>query len=250
MKYLNVTSLLILCLLGCMMYPSTAQENGTAQKVVDKAIKVQGGKNVEKGAFTFGFRKHTYSYERNKGQYRYTRTHKENGIKDVLTNDGLERFDSGKEVSLSKKDHDAYGNSVNSVIYFAFIPYFLNDAAVNKEYLGEETIKGMDYHKIRVTFEQNGGGKDFDDVYVYWIDKKDHSLDYLAYSFHVNGGGVRFREAYNTRKIGGVVFQDYVNYKHEKETPVESLGALFDKGELKELSKIILENVRVMDSSI
>ena len=69
-------------------------------------------------------------------------------------------------------------------------------------------------------------------------------MDYLAYSYEVDGGGVRFREAYNTRKIGGVLFQDYVNYKHLKNTDVSTFDILFEKGELKELSRIELENVK------
>ncbi len=150
----------------------------------------------------------------------------------------------GKEIELSEKDSRKYSNSVNSVNYFAFLPFFLNDQAVNKKLIGETKIKGTDYYKIEVTFDQEGGGDDHDDIYIYWINKADYSMDYLAYSFHVNGGGVRFRSAYNQRTIGGITFQDYVNYKHDKDTPVSALDALYERGELKELSKIELVNVQ------
>ena len=69
-------------------------------------------------------------------------------------------------------------------------------------------------------------------------------MDYLAYSFQVNGGGVRFREAYNPRTVGGIRFQDYVNYKHEnKDFPVQQLDQAFLNKELKELSRIELKNI-------
>ena len=59
----------------------------------------------------------------------------------------------------------------------------------------------------------------------------------------MNGGGVRFRSAYNSRNVGGIIFQDYVNYKAEMGTPLGDLPKLFEQGRLKELSKIDTENV-------
>ena len=214
-----------------------------AQEVIDKAIEIHGGDVVSNSSFEFDFRKYHYTYFRNGGQFEFSRKHIETGLKDILNNDGFKRVDQGKDVPLTSKKARSYSNSVNSVQYFAFLPYYLNDQAVNKKYIGEVVVKGTTYHKIEVTFDQEGGGDDHDDKYVYWFDAQDHSLDFLAYSFHVNGGGVRFREAFNTRTIGGVVFQDYVNYKHDKNTPVESLDELFEKGELIELSKIELKNI-------
>ncbi|MCA1762239.1 MAG: hypothetical protein LC664_04505 [Flavobacteriales bacterium] len=38
-------------------------------------------------------------------------------------------------------------------------------------------------------------------------------MDYIAYSFRENEGGTRFRKAVNRRRINGLVFQDYENYK-------------------------------------
>ncbi|MEL7534879.1 MAG: DUF6503 family protein, partial [Bacteroidota bacterium] len=138
-----------------------------------------------------------------------------------------------------------YSNSVNSVLYFIRLPYGLNDPAVNKKYLGEESIKGKKYHKIEVTFEQEGGGKDYDDVFVYWLDQQSHYLDYLAYSYETDGGGLRFRKAFNARTIGGIRFQDYVNYKAELQAGREaaSLGLLYEAAELDSLSSIINENI-------
>lgn len=214
-----------------------------AQTIVDRCIKMHGGKKVMNGAFSYDFRKHTYTYHRNGGTFTYTRQHKESGIKDILTNDGISRFDGDNELKLSEKQQKAYTNSVNSVHYFTFLPYFLNDPAVNKKLLGTVIIKGASYYKIEVTFDQKGGGDDHDDVYVYWINKKRYTLDYLGYSYYVNGGGVRFRSAYNPRKVGGVRFQDYVNYKHDKNTEVSALDGLYESGALKELSKIELKNI-------
>jgi hypothetical protein len=72
---------------------------------------------------------------------------------------------------------------LNSVIYFATLPYKLQDASVTKTFVEEATIKGKRYDLIKVTFGQDGG-KDFDDEYMYWINK-DTPSDYLAYSYQL-----------------------------------------------------------------
>lgn len=221
------------------------QNSVNPQKIVDKCIQAHGGKNYIKKSFKFDFRDRTYTYYNNKGQYKYTRQYQDgdNIHQDLLTNKGFSRMTNNMEEALDHKKTNSLSNSLNSVIYFAMIPYFLNDAAVNKEYLGEAEIKGFKYYKIQVTFKADGGGQDHDDIYVYWINKADYKVDYLGYSFHVNGGGVRFREAYNRRTVGGVIFQDYINYQHDKTTPVADLDKHYLDGTLKELSRIELQNV-------
>ncbi|MEM9546841.1 MAG: DUF6503 family protein [Bacteroidota bacterium] len=223
---------------------SVTAQNLEANEIINLCIKKHGGDNYQNAHFSYDFRKYHYEFHYEKGKYRYERHSKDGSVVDILTNQGFTRKMDGKEVDLSEKDSRKYSNSVNSVHYFAFLPFFLNDQAVNKRLIGEAKVKDKDYYKIEVTFDQEGGGDDHDDVYMYWIAKDDYTMDYLAYSFHVNGGGVRFRSAYNKRTVGGITFQDYINYKHDKNTPVSALDALYEVGELKELSKIELVNVR------
>ena len=71
-------------------------------------------------------------------------------------------------------------NSVNSVHYFSVLPFGLNDKAVSKKLLSDITIKGVDYYTIQVTFSEDGGGDDFDDVFLYWVQKESFKLNYLA----------------------------------------------------------------------
>ena len=84
-------------------------------------------------------------------------------------------------------------------------------------------------------------------MFIYWINKKSYEVEYLAYSFHVNGGGVRFRKAYNERDIEGVRFVDYENYKpKDNSTKLSELENLFRQNKLELLSKIELKNVKVL----
>ena len=71
-------------------------------------------------------------------------------------------------------------------------------------------------------------------------------MDYLAYSYETDGGGIRFRAAYNPREINGLRFQDYVNYKPQGlDVALKDLDYLYEQGSLIEVSKIELENVKV-----
>jgi hypothetical protein len=68
----------------------------------------------------------------------------------------------------------------------------------------------------------------------------------LAYSYHTDGGGVRFRKAIQQHQVDGLIFQDYENYKPEdKNTPVDQMGNLYKEGRLELMSEILLENIQV-----
>ena len=128
-------------------------------------------------------------------------------------------------------------------------PYGLNATPVNKYLLGEEEIKNKTYYKIRVTFNKEGGGEDFEDVFIYWVDKETFKVKYLAYSYNEDDGvGMRFREAYNERFIEGIRFVDYNNYKSSDGLmALIDLGKIFEKNKLNLLSKIELKNIVVND---
>ena len=221
----------------------------TAQEVVEAAIAKQGGAIIEHSEISFTFRDRQYITKRNGAQFTYERLFQDSSgqaIRDILTNTSFQRFTNDEETAVTEERATAYSNSVNSVIYFALLPYFLNDAAVKKSYLGLVQIKNRPYHKIKVTFQQEGGGKDFEDEYVYWFHQDQLTVDYLAYNYLVDGGGARFRQAYNRRTIEGVLFSDFVNYKPlEDRRDVENFDQLFEEEGLKELSRIDLEEISI-----
>ena len=73
-----------------------------------------------------------------------------------------------------------------------------------------------------------------------------NTMDYLAYLYHVNGGGTRFREAHNIRTIQGIRIADYRNYKAESDAlPLEEYASAFSRGELIKVSDVDLEGVQV-----
>lgn len=241
----------IVLIIGVISFVSCKQNE--AQKpdaafIVNESIKVSGGDKIDNSQISFSFRDKQYKATRNKGSFQLERHFKNSMVlyKDVLSNTGFNRFINDELIELPDSIASKYSNSVNSVHYFSVLPYGLNDVAVNKTYLGLIEIKGKEYHKIKVTFDENGGGDDFEDVFVYWINKSNFKVDYLAYSYHVNGGGMRFREAYNERIINKIRFVDYNNFKPKsKDVSLLELDKLYETDKLKLLSKIELENISV-----
>jgi len=220
-----------------------------AQDIVDKTIEVSGGEKYLNAEIDFDFRDKHYRSVREGGKFQYERQFQDSIgiIKDVLNNDGFQRFVNDTLTKIPDTMAVKYTSSVNSVHYFALLPYGLNDAAVNKSSLGEVSIKDKLYHKIKVTFNQEGGGEDYEDVFIYWIEAETFKADYIAYSYIEDDGvGIRFREAYNERFINGLRFVDYNNYKSEDATmDLLGLDKAFESGSLKLLSKIELENITV-----
>lgn len=221
-----------------------------SQKIINKAIAAHGGKLYDSAHYSFKFRGNTYRFKNTGTDYEYWKETKtdSNLIRDYLKNDTFFRSEfnkrvKGKRINLTEKETKNAKGAINSVIYFATLPHKLNDKAVNSKYIESTAIKGRNYDVIEVTFNKEGGGEDHDDEFYYWINKDTNKIDYLAYNYTVNKGGVRFRSAYNRSVVDGITFQDYVNYKAEVGTPLKDLPALYEAEKLKEISTIETESI-------
>lgn len=219
-----------------------------AQRIVDESIAVSGGELYKTSNVSFDFRRMGYVLQIIDGQRVMKRIFGRDPAQmiDIVGPKGFQRFVNDSLVHVSDSMANVYSNSINSVFYFALLPFGLNDPAVKKELLGEIKIKDTSYYKVKVTFDQKGGGDDYEDTYIYWFNKRTYKPDYLAYEFHTDGGGMRFRKAYNERYVDSLRFVDYDNYRTvDNSTSILQIDSLFLKNKLKPLSKIELENIRV-----
>ncbi|PSR53212.1 hypothetical protein AHMF7605_06550 [Adhaeribacter arboris] len=225
--------------------PGTSTDK--AQEILDKAIKVHGGSKFENLDLAFDFRERHYEAQRRNGLFTYTRafTDSTGQVKDILKNNSFTRYINGQVKTLPDERVKAFTASINSVIYFALLPYGLNDPAVNKELLDTVIIRNIPYYKIKVTFNQEGGGADFQDKFLYYINQNTSTMDYFAYTYATEGGGIRFRQAINPREIGSIRFQDYINYESVGKINFWQIEKLFETGQLKEFSRIELKNIQV-----
>ena len=226
------------------------KDEGKGAEIINTVIDSAGGHLYETATIEFTFRNATYKSIRNCGMFEFSREKTDdagNQIVETVSNLGFTYLKNEKEEVLADSTAAKYTSSINSVLYFAQLPFGLNDSAVRKELIAEDSIHGKPYYKIQVNFAENGGGEDFQDIYVYWVNKNNYHVDYLAYSYEVNGGGMRFREAVNPREVKGIRFVDYKNYAPKKgaSPKLEDLDALFEKEELELFSTIENKDVKV-----
>ena len=209
-----------------------------ALKIVQQCVAVHGDKHYKNFDIAFDFRQYKFKIKNKDAQFQYERTTQDSlkrTIHDVLNNAGFMREINGEKQTLSEKDENRYREGINSVAYFVMLPFKLLDAAVNLAHVGTTTIDNQQYDKIKVWFDTEGGGKDHQDIFCYWINQKTHTLDYLAYA----NGGPRFRKATKRVTVDGIVFQDYDNYEiFDKTLPTSEYDKLFVEGKAKLLSKI------------
>ena len=220
------------------------EQNYTAQQIIDKSIEKSGSHLIGNSEINFMFRDKNYTAKRKNGVFQLSRSF--DSITDVLSNKGFVRKINDVIVDLNDTIAHNYANSVNSVHYFSVLPYGLNDKAVRKKLLPSSTLNGKEYYKIEITFSENGGGEDFEDVFIYWVDKQTFLIDYLAYSYHTNGGGKRFRVLKEQCIKNGIRFVDYINYKPiDNDVKLTNLDKAFEQNKLIKVSEIVLKNIDV-----
>lgn len=226
--------------------PITLFAQDKAHKIVAKSIKAHGGKAYNDFAVSLDFRQFHLVLKQNKTLFQYERTMTDTTQTtwhDVLNNDGFYRERNGVKVDLDERDTKKYHEGINSQAYFLLLPYKLNDKAVILNYLGEATVEGKKQYKIEVSFQKEGGGKDYQDVFCYWINQKTYLIDYIAYS----EGGPRFRKATQRHTAAGIVFQDYDNYEiKDKKASTSDYDRIFTEGGAKLLSKIEHTNFKAV----
>lgn len=235
--------LLFLILVSC----SNSSHISTSQ-IINKSIKAHGW-DQDDFSIVFDFRDYQYELKRKNKFYSFQRTTKKEGnvVKDLMSSKKkLKRFINNKSVELSDSMTNVFSNSLNSVMYFFQLPRPLKDQAVITKYLGLAKIFNEKYWTIKVTFKENGGGKDYQDEFRYWININNGQIDYLAYNYLTEGGGTRFRQAVNKQLNQGFIFQDYINFKpNVKFVSLDSLPILFEAGNLIKVSNIKNKNIRV-----
>ena len=237
----------VLFFTGCTNAPDLTDP----QYIVDRAMEAHGSAHLNQAIIEFDYRGKHFKATRNDGLFSYERTYTDSTgtVREVLNNDEVFKEIDGERVELTEKKRYSIQETLNSVVYFGFVPFFLNDSAVQKNYLGETIVEDAPYLLVEITFSQENGGPDYEDRFVYWFNKDTYTMDYLAYDFHINDGGTRLRKAYNIRTVEGVRISDFYNYSSEvlpqPGTPIETYGDVLTRGDAKLLSEINLENVTI-----
>ncbi|MCB0277964.1 MAG: deoxyribose-phosphate aldolase [Calditrichaeota bacterium] len=227
------------------IFLSACTNSPDAQNIIDKVIERHGGDRYLHSIIEFDFRGIHFKVTRNMGFFKYERIYikEDTAFHEVLDNDGLRRFANDVEYQMSSKEYSKYHEDVNSVVYFFLLPYALNDPAVMKRFLNTVEIGGSSYFQIEITFKKEGGGIDYEDRFIYYINRNDYTLDYFSYT---DEKGNRFRQFKNRRTINGITFNDYDNYYEENQShQLEEYYRLFNTKQLSLLSTIEMKNIEV-----
>jgi len=128
-----------------------------------------------------------------------------------VTNDTVELWHDGVPTEVDSEWLQTLRNWVMARVYFVYLPYRLNDGSVFKRDLGLEVWEGRSLHKVKVTFTP-GSSSGADDEFLYWFDPETGRLEQFAYSYAGDPGGLRFRRAFNFRRVGGMLFYDQKNW--------------------------------------
>lgn len=238
---------------ACQSSPPSP-DSPSARAVIDSAIAAHGGPVLDRAVVSFTFRDDDYHIRQDDGQFHYRRVYTDSlgrPTTDGLTNDGVYRVVDGDTVSLSADEKSGIETTVNSVTYFALLPHSLDDPAVQPEYTGRDTLDGVPYHQIRVTFRPDGGGQDWQDIFLYWFRTDTYAMDYLSYAFGLapddTDTGTRFRAAYNVRRIKGVRVADYRNYTSDTLATdrMHRYPSLWAQDALELVSRVEIDSVQV-----
>ncbi len=163
----------------------------------------------------------------------------------ISTHDRLTVWRDGSEVPVAADREQGFRDWAMARVYFCFLPFRLNDPSVLKQDLGLVDWDGRSLHKVKVTFEA-GSSTDAGDQYMYWFDPETARLEYLAYSYDDNGGGLRFRRAVRHRRIGGLLFFDQENFGADGPgLSVDMIDAAFVRDSMRHVSTVRLEEIQV-----
>ena len=233
-------------LTGCTSGPE-------AHEIVDRSVNAHGLSSLADAEMSFLFRERSFSAWRNDGLFRYSRTYTDSLgriVDESMDNDSIYRSIDGEIQILDAAEKRKIEVAINSVIYFASLPFPLWDPGVLLQKLEDEQIADQLYHRIEVTFTEEGGGEEFRDRFIYWVNADNYLIDFMSYYYFTDGGGSRFRVATDRlRPAGAIIINNYDNYSTVSRNltidEIEDYAALYQLDSLRLVSQINLDQLQV-----
>ena len=246
-------------LTGCPRpLPPGPQGDAEARDLVFRAREAHGTDAYESAEMLrFDFRGVAFEASRHRsGHTHYRRTTLDDQgrtVIDELADGGVARTVAGEPAALSDDEAARIHTAVNSVVYFATLPAALTDAAVRARALGVDSVMGQPHRLLEVTFDQEGGGDDWEDRYLYWLHPEQGTIEYLAYSYRLAPGadgptdtGHRFRRVIRVGDADGMRIQDYENLTADSLARLEDYPAAYEAGRTTAVSDVRTDNARLV----
>ena len=248
-RYLTIA--IVLVALSCKpKNNSTSNKSITseisANELLQKTIDAHGGEQLLKDSFIeFKIDKTSFSLQYDTGRANFkqirqldsdthTLSYKYGNIQ-YFINDSLQ-----SEESYSKRMAEI---SLFGFLYTFSIPFNLtaNDVIISKQ--ANVTIRQKEYYTLDVQFTKIPDLPE--DHFLLYIDIDSYEIGYVALQHDLSGSKPQFRRMIQPRKIKGILFQDYINYKpKEKFVPLDQLLNLYEDQELVQVSLIENKNIK------
>jgi len=252
----ELSALALLLALAACAPPAGPTGDADAVTLVRAAREAHGSDRLDGRTLHFTFRGDAFSTWTDGGRFRHTRTSRDAlGREVVITvdNDGVSRTVGGADAPFADNaERMAAAEAVGSVVYFVRLPAPLTDPAVRVRALGRDTVAGAPYDALEVTFAQEGGGRDWQDRYVYWLHPERRTVDFLAYSYRETPGdtaraatGHRFRRVVGVQTVGGLRVQDYENLSADSLARLDDYPDALAAGRTFRVSEVRTESVRL-----
>lgn len=245
------TVLFTVVLLTAVLVSEARAEEGERLEIVDRAIEFHGGDLYLASETELDICSKSGCFDvlaRLEGErYFYDVAGEVRGLHHRVrsSNDDLELLIAGSKMAHPPEETQGLRDWAMARVYFAFLPFRLNDPSVVKEDLGLETWDGRELHKVKVTFAA-GSSSDASDEYLYWFDPETARVEQFAYSFEGNPGGLRFRRGHNYRRVEGILFFDQENLGVEGEgLTVDLVTPGYVDEKMRQISSVELRNVEV-----
>lgn len=159
-----------------------------------------------------------------------------------VTNEAVETWGNGVPEPIAGDQEQHWRDWVSQRVYFPFLPYHLNDDSVYKEDLGMVEWNGKPFHLVKVRFEERSSSSASSE-YLLWFAPDTARLEQYAYSFE---GGLRFRVAFNFRRVGGILFSDNENHGIDgRGLTVDLIDESYVENEMTHISTVRLEDIGV-----
>ncbi len=220
--------------------------------IVHRAIELHGGDLYEHSSISFdlcsGSGCYDISVETDDGLYRHRVAGPVSaGHREVeADNDTVRHWHEGEERPVTPAEEQRLRDWATARIYFALLPYKLNDPGVRQRDLGLERWGDRDLHKVKVTFRA-GSSTDAEDEFLYWFDPETARLEQFAYSFAGEPGGLRFRPLHDHRRVGGILFFDQTNLGIDGDgLSVDLIDPDYVERAMRPVSTVRLENIEVV----
>jgi hypothetical protein len=179
---------------------SGSKQAAQATAVADQLMQALGGQKAWDDThylrFTFAGRR-THHWDKWTGRHRVEGQTQDGKhyviLENINTHEG-EAWVDGKKVEADKMKEwldRGYGTWVNDT-YWLLMPYKLRDPGVNLTYAGQETVDGVAYDKLHLSFGKVGLTPG--DQYWAWINPGTHLMDRWAYLLQTQPGKEQDKE--------------------------------------------------------